>query len=270
VLPDVNIVAGHQLRASDTASDGVLVSAALNKSPYNLRLGGTITVSDPLASHPETVALKVVGFYGALLRSSKGISISTTVAPILATRQTATTVGGSNLDEVVELKFPPDHAGAAASQLRRADSSAEVINLADFTLIIDQFLNNAILFLTAIASLALLAGIVIVANSVALALLERRREIGIQKAVGLSSRGVYAQVLVETATVAGLGAIVGMLAIAALLVPLGRVLLKLNLALPTPLALVIVLGAVAVATATAALVAWGPVRIRPLEVLRYE
>jgi hypothetical protein len=36
------------------------------------------------------------------------------------------------------------------------------------------------------------------------------------------------------------------------------------------LALVIVLGAVAVATATAALVAWGPVRIRPLEVLRYE
>jgi ABC-type antimicrobial peptide transport system permease subunit len=77
-------------------------------------------------------------------------------------------------------------------------------------------------------------------------------------------------VLVETATVAGLGAIVGMLAIAALLVPLGRVLLKLNLALPTPLALVIVLGAVAVATATAALVAWGPVRIRPLEVLRYE
>ncbi len=270
VLPDVSIVAGHQLRASDTASDGVLVSSALHKAPYNLRVGDTITVSDPLASHPQTVALKVVGFYGELLRSSKGISISTTVAPILATRQTATAVGGSNLDEVVELKFPPDRASAAAAQLRRADSSAEVINLADFTLIIDQFLNNAILFLTAIASLALLAGIVIVANSVALALLERRREIGIQKAVGLSSRGVYAQVLVETATVAGLGAMVGMLAIAALLVPLGKVLLKLNLALPTPLALVIVLGAVAVATATAALVAWGPVRIRPLEVLRYE
>jgi ABC-type antimicrobial peptide transport system permease subunit len=270
VVPDVDIVAGHQLRASDATSNGVLVSAVLSKSPYNLRTGDTITVSDPLASHAQTVELKVVGFYGALLRSSKGISISTTVAPILATRQTATAVGGSNLEQVVELKFPPDRASAASAELRRADTSAEVINLADFTLIIDQFLNNAILFLTAIASLALLAGIVIVANSVALALLERRREIGIQKAVGLSSRSVYAQVLVETATVAGLGALVGMLAIAAVLVPLGRVLLKLNLGLPTPLALVIVLGAVAVATATAALVAWRPVRVRPLEVLRYE
>lgn len=270
VRPNVDIVAGRQLQASDTAGDGVLVSTALNKSPYNLRTGDTVTVSDPFATHPQTVDLKIVGFYGELLRSGKGISISTTVAPILATRQTAMAVGGSNLDEVVELKFPPDRASAASTELRRADTSAEVINLADFTLIIDQFLNNAILFLTAIASLALLAGIVIVANSVALALLERRREIGIQKAVGLSSRGVYAQVLVETATVAGLGAMVGMLAIAAVLVPLGRVLLKLNLALPTPLALVIVLGAVGVATATAALVAWGPVRVRPLEVLRYE
>ena len=270
VLPRVNIVAGRQLRASDASTNGVLISALLRDSPYNLRTGALITVSDPFASHATPVVLKVVGFYGALLRSGKGISISTTVAPILAARQTALAVGGSNLDEVIELKFPPDRAGAAAAQLRRADTSAEVVNLADFTLIIDQFLNNAILFLTAIASLALLAGIVIVANSVALALLERRREIGIQKAVGLSSRGVYAQVLVETATVAGLGAMVGMLAIAAVLVPLGKVLLKLNLGLPTPLALVIVLGAVAVATATAALVAWGPVRIRPLEVLRYE
>ncbi len=270
VLPRVRIISGRQLRPSDAVDNGVLLSAALNEAPYRFQTGDTLTVSDPFASHPSPVELRVVGFYGTLLGTGKGISVSTTVAPILATRQTAVAVGGSNLEQVVELKFPPDRADAAATQLRKADPAAEVVNLADFTLIIDQFLNNAILFLTAIASLALLAGIVIVANSVALALMERRREIGIQKAVGLSNRAVYSQVLVETATVAGLGAMAGMVAIAAVLVPLGSLLLKLNLGLPTPLGLVIVLGAILVAVATAALVAWRPVRVRPLEVLRYE
>jgi ABC-type antimicrobial peptide transport system permease subunit len=270
VVPRVRIVGGRQLRPSDATDNGVLLSAALNEAPYNFQTGDTLAVSDPFASHPATVELKVVGFYGSLVRTGKGISVSTTVAPILATRQTAVAVGGSNLEQIVEFKFPPNRASSAATELRTADPAAEVINLADFTLIIDQFLNNAILFLTAIASLALLAGIVIVANSVALALLERRREIGIQKAVGLSNRAVYSQVLVETATVAGLGAMAGMLAIAAVLIPLGALALKLNLGLPIPLALAIVLGAILVAVATAALVAWRPVRVRPLEVLRYE
>jgi ABC-type antimicrobial peptide transport system permease subunit len=270
VRPDVRVLSGRQLQRSDSATNGVLLSGALRLPPYRLKAGDTVAVTDPFASQPGTVSLKVVGFYTQLVRNGKGIAISTTVAPILGTSATALAVGGSNVQAVVELKLPPNRASAAASRLRAADPAAQVVNLADFTLIIDQFLNNAILFLTAIASLALLAGIVIVANSVALSLLERRREIGIQKAVGLSNRAVYSQVLVETATVSGLGAIAGMAAIALVLVPLGRLLLKINLGIPTPLALAIVLGATLVAVATAALVAWGPVRTRPLEVLRYE
>jgi ABC-type antimicrobial peptide transport system permease subunit len=105
---------------------------------------------------------------------------------------------------------------------------------------------------------------------VALALLERRREIGIQKAVGQGSRVVFAQVLIETGAVAWLGATGGMLAIALALLPLGRLVIKISLGIPTPLALAIVVGAIVVAVLTAALVAWGPVRVRPLEVLRYE
>ncbi len=269
-LPRVDITKGRQLRASDSADHGVLLSSALSQAPYRLKTGDVIGVENPFASHPAAVDLTVVGFYSPVLRTGHGINISTNLAPILATRATAAAVGGSTLDQVVELKVAPAKANSVSAQLRRADPSAEVVNLAEFTLIIDQVLNNAILFLTAIASLALLAGIVIVANSVALSLLERRREMGIQKAVGLSSGSVYAQVLLETATVAGLGAMGGMLAIAAVLLPLGRLVLKLNLALPVPLALAILLGAMAVAVATAALVAWGPVRVRPLEVLRYE
>ncbi|HVC24028.1 MAG TPA: FtsX-like permease family protein [Candidatus Dormibacteraeota bacterium] len=269
-LPQVDITSGRQLRAIDAASNGVLLSAALRQAPYHLKLGDTITVTDPVAAHPVPVTLKVVGFYIPIVTKGKGVSLNVTLVPILGATSTAEAIAGTEIDRVVELKFPPNRVDAAATKLRKADPSADVVNLADFTLIIDQFLNNAILFLTAIASLALLAGIVIVANSVALSLLERRREIGIQKAVGLSSKAVYAQVLMETATVAWLGATFGMAAIALVLVPLGRLVLKVTLGIPTPLALAIVLGAIAVAVGTAALVAWRPVRVRPLEVLRYE
>ncbi len=270
IRPQVDVTSGRQLRLSDATSNGVLVSAALRQAPYGLRVGDVVSVTDSFAPHPTVVALKVVGFYIPIVTKGKGISFSTTVAPILGTTATALAVGGTKVEQVVELKFPPDRAEAAATHLRKADPSALVVNLADFTLIIDQFLNNAIIFLTAIASLALLAGIVIVANSVALSLMERRREIGVQKAVGLSNRAVYSQVLVETATVAWLGATFGMAAIALVLVPLGRGVLKVTLGIPTPLSLAIVLGAILVAVGTAALVAWRPVRVRPLEVLRYE
>jgi ABC-type antimicrobial peptide transport system permease subunit len=270
VLPEVDVTSGRQLRTSDAASNGVLLSASLRQAPYHLEPGDTVTVTNPFADHPAVVDLKAVGFYIPIVTKGKGVAFSTTEAPILGLSSTALAIGGSAVDQVVELKFPPNRAAAAATRLRTADPSALVVNLADFTLIIDQFLNNAILFLTAIASLALLAGIVIVANSVALSLLERRREIGVQKAVGLSNRAVYSQVLVETATVAWLGATFGMAAIALVLVPLGRLVLKVSLGIPTPLALAIVLGAILVAVGTAALVAWKPVRVRPLEVLRYE
>jgi hypothetical protein len=61
-----------------------------------------------------------------------------------------------------------------------------------------------------------------------------------------------------------------MMAIALVLLPLSRLVIKIGLGIPTPLALAIVLGAILVAVGTAAIVAWGPVRTRPLEVLRYE
>ncbi len=271
IVPPVKITAGRQLNGTDQASGGVLLEQRLQQGPYRLRLGDRIGLLDPLAGSARVVEVRVVGFYTIVSRNAnRGISITTTIAPILATTRTVNLVGGSAVMQVVEMKFPPDRAQAAATKLRQSVTGAQVISLADFTLIIDRFLNNAILFLTAIASLALLAGIVIIANSVALALLERRREIGIQKAVGQGTRAVFTQVLVETATVAWLGATGGMLAIALVLLPLSKLVIKISLGIPTPLALAIVLGAVLTAVLTAALVAWGPVRVRPLEVLRYE
>ncbi|MDE2949884.1 MAG: ABC transporter permease [Chloroflexota bacterium] len=62
---------------------------------------------------------------------------------------------------------------------------------------------------TVVALLSLFAAAVIMANTVALATLERRRQIGILKAIGLKSRRVLQIMLIETSVVGLLSAIIG-------------------------------------------------------------
>jgi putative ABC transport system permease protein len=112
--------------------------------------------------------------------------------------------------------------------------------------------------LVAVTSLAPLASILIIANAVALAMLERRRELGILKAVSHTSRPVLGEVLVENGVIGFTAAL------------LGRLAFNLPLAIPAPTVLLVVAATAAVCMIVAAAVAWGAARVRPVEVLRYE
>ena len=57
--------------------------------------------------------------------------------------------------------------------------SVGIENIDDIYADIDQALNDVLEVLILVASLSLLAGVIIIANAVALAMLERRRELGI-------------------------------------------------------------------------------------------
>jgi ABC-type antimicrobial peptide transport system permease subunit len=154
-------------------------------------------------------------------------------------------------------------------RLTAAVPRAQVVNFTDLVAQIGQVLDNLLLMLTAIASLALFAGIVIIANAVALAMLERRRELGIMKAVGYTSQRVLGVVLIENGLIGGLGGLLGMLLVAVATFAFNRFAgLTIGVSIVTTLGLI---GLVAfVAMLVAALVAWGTTRVRPLEVLRYE
>ena len=148
--------------------------------------------------------------------------------------------------------------------------SATTFSLSDF---VGQFaaqLNSLITVLVAVTSLALLASILIIANAVALAMLERRRELGILKAVGHTSRSVLGEVLVENGVIGFTAALLAMLVVAAAAALLGKLAFNLPLAIPTPTVLLVVAATAAVCMIVAAAVAWGAARVRPLEVLRYE
>jgi putative ABC transport system permease protein len=254
--------AGRALQVSDAGTNNILVDGQLMDKPFNLKPGDTITLGTQSGTQTRTVT--IVGFFD----SSPGQELHT--GNLLADDSVVKGLAGDRLYQVWLLKVDSPHRAQAFRILSDADPQASMIDFTDFVAFFDQLLGNVIVFLSAIASLALLAGLVIIANTVALAMLERRREIGILKSVGYGSRAVLGQVLLENGLVGAIGgmAAVAMVTLATTL--LGRLLFKLDLAVSTPLALLIIIVTSLLAAGTAAMVAWKPVRVRPLEVLRYE
>ena len=116
----------------------------------------------------------------------------------------------------------------------------------------------------------MIAGIIIIANAVALAMLERRRELGILKSVGYTSGSVLSEVMIENGIVGAVGAFIAMLLATGATILLGSMLFNLTLSVSPVIAISLIGGSALLAMLTAALVAWGSVRVRPLEVLRYE
>jgi ABC-type antimicrobial peptide transport system permease subunit len=93
--------------------------------------------------------------------------------------------------------------------LRKEIPGTLVLDLSNFTALINKTIDKMELFPIIIGALALFAGVVIIANTVALAMLERRREIAVMKAVGAKRRTILQFLLAESAVVGFLGAAVG-------------------------------------------------------------
>ncbi len=144
--------------------------------------------------------------------------------------------------------------------LRRADVAAETKGA----------MENLFAFVVAIAGLALLAGGVLIANSVGLAMLERRREMGIFKAIGYSSARILAGIGVEYALLGLVAGAAGMGAVGLAFRIINRLRPAAQLALDPVQAPAMIAAAILIALASAVAVAWRPTHARPLEVLRQE
>jgi ABC-type antimicrobial peptide transport system permease subunit len=116
----------------------------------------------------------------------------------------------------------------------------------------------------------MVAGLIIIANAVALAMLERQREIGILKAVGYTSRTVLATILIENGLIGLLGALVAMSLVAGAITLLSQFVFHVQLSIDPLLIGVMIIATSLVTMVVAALVAWNAAHVRPLEVLRYE
>jgi ABC-type antimicrobial peptide transport system permease subunit len=267
-VPDttnLTITDGRNLNASDVGKNDVLIAWQLaNLEPLKgkIRAGSTITLAS--VDGKQTVTANVVGVYRS---GSVGISFE----PILTTAGTVQALSPAGaVQAVFFMKIDSDKVGKAVSVIGTIAPKAFVFNLANIGDFIDQYLNYMLLTLSTIAGLSLLAGIIIIANAVALAMLERRRELGILKSVGYTSGTVLSEVLIENGVIGGIGAVLAMLIVTLAMNLLGRFVFHITFGVNGWIVLILILGAALLAMITSALVAYGSVRVRPLEVLRYE
>src|SRR5258708_15377371 len=109
------------------------------------------------------------------------------------------------------MKIDSAKVGKALEAIGNLAPNASITNFANIGDFINSIISDMLLILITIASLSLLAGVIIIANAVALAMLERRRELGILKSVGYTSRTVLSEVLIENGVIGGTGALLELL-----------------------------------------------------------
>lgn len=265
-LPSVTISKGRNLNASDANTNNVLVSAILTSGGWfnmGLKPGSTITLTSADSKMQRTVT--VVGI----------ISIPTSyenLGDVLAPTSlvNALSTGSSSGTTVFYMQVPPTQVNQALDALGRIAPNAAVQNLTDGATAFLQEFSRLLNMMVAIALLSVLAGVIIIANAVALAVLERRRELGILKSVGYTSGAVMSAILIENGIIGGLGAFIAMLLAAAGVAIGSKVFFQASFSIEPLVIVLLIVGTVLLAMLTAALVSWQAVRIRPLEVLRYE
>jgi predicted lysophospholipase L1 biosynthesis ABC-type transport system permease subunit len=260
---------GRSLTAGDAGTRNALLPVAASQAPDNLTLGSTVTLANPTGpaggtaaqANEATITVTIVGFYSSTLPQ---------FGPALTDIGVVDALSAGAPQYGFRLHLAAASVDQTLAQIQTAVPGVVTYSLADF---VGQFaaqLHSLITVLVAVASLALLASIIIIANAVALAMLERRRELGILKALGHTSRSVLGEVLVENGVIGFTGGLLAMLVAAALATVLGTLAFNLPIGVPAPTVLVVVLATAVVCMLVAAMVAWGAVRVRPVAVLRYE
>src|SRR5258708_37808134 len=220
--PSSTIAQGRDLNASDAGTTNVVISDLLTSSgPFQMHLkpGDTITFASADGNTIKTV--RVVGLYA---RSSNGNHAGNVLASTEAVSALSPAKTGAST--VTYMKVDSAQVNNALNRLGQIVPNATVQNLADIGAYIEQLLNSILEVLVAIASLSLLAGVIIIANAVALAMLGRRRELGILKSVGYTSGDVLGEVLIENAVVGGAGALLALLLVTFAISLVGRFVFK--------------------------------------------
>lgn len=167
------------------------------------------------------------------------------------------------IDEITEL-LRSRHQLAA-----NADDDFEIISMEEIIETVSEITGTIAIFLGAIAGISLLVGGVGVMNIMLVSVTERRREIGILKALGATGRDIWTQFLMEAAFLTLVGGIIGIAlgwAVSYFVSSVGQI--------PSVVTADIVILAVSVAVGIGLFFgfypAWQASRLNPIEALRSE
>ncbi len=123
--------------------------------------------------------------------------------------------------------------------------------------------------LPGLVGISLVVGGIVIMNIMLVSVMERTREIGVRKAIGARRRDIVVQVLIESATLSGVGAVIGVLVGIALTWLVAALSPMPAAVAPEWVALGVVLG-VAVGMIAGVYPAARAAKLDPVDALRYE
>jgi putative ABC transport system permease protein len=248
----------------DHAAEAVYLPARVREDDASIRIGQPLLLR--VAGSDSLIALRLAGFYEPTSdRPAFDMGMAALVNESML-RNLPVESGSLRYT----LGTPVHRLDAVAAQLGERLPQAMLMSKHDLNELRARTHRSIFTLVAVMAGLALVAGAVLIANAVGLAMFERRREMGVFKALGYTRARVLRAILLENALLGGLAGVSGMAAVWALvaLTNLRFPLAQLQLSVSQAAALI---GAsVGFALIPAALAAWRPTGLRPLEVLRNE
>lgn len=267
----VELLPGGEMPASELISgdtnlfdhpDSVLLYNTAAMQWLDLQPGDTLTLQYD-ADHSQTVTVR-----GIIALPSSGSIIQIRIGSTQAALAPAIPAGVQPVPSPFSLTVDKEAIDRTVTQLGNMPG-VFVLETSQFNAFLSRLLEQLTALPLLIAVLALFSSSVIIANTVSLATQERRRQIGIMKALGLSARQVLTLLLLENGLVGLLGGVLGTGG-GVVLVLLTDLVADNAGILPLPTILGLIALALTLTLAATMITAYGAAKTPPLLVLRYE
>lgn len=264
--PRGKLVAGRYLTPEDNGKDVIVLPQLPELAPYGIRVGSRITYRFSSGRSSQERTFEVVGLVAPDSRTGAipfSLGDSAPQVPI------GSVTGAMPFDFVIA-DVKPEAVNDALAAVGTIPGIF-VFDVGIFDSILTRLFNQLAALPLLVAILSLFAAGALIATTVSLATLERRRQIGILKAIGVKRRQALAQLLIENGIVGLAGGIISLLP-TMLILGLVPALTQGLVALPVPWDLIglMVLVALGVTLFATLLTAWSASSEKPLQVLRYE
>jgi predicted lysophospholipase L1 biosynthesis ABC-type transport system permease subunit len=275
-LPNYEMLDGTNFKPGDEGTYKILVRESLYTEAMKIKSGDVLLFvfeNKPGKEDDITIRLRVVGII-AMNSERRYLGDMFMVPPgTLTGRPEEIRPRPMSVLTIVQVdKSKPEYMDQALAKVSDIPGTLP-IELSALTQLIEDMMNQLKAIPTLVAWLALVAGTAIIANTVALATQERRRQIGVMKAVGLKGQRILGMLVIENGLIGLIAGLIGGV------VGLGiTVVLVLTTETPKELRQVIefsTLGwllvmSIGVAVGAAILSAWSAAAEKPMNVLRYE